>query len=75
MFLAELDVLEECQVVIEDAGQADRVSWQVSDLARCERLGNAPNIEKAWCAGWIAAEITLHRIACHKLSSSVATAR
>jgi hypothetical protein len=48
MLLSKLDVLEECQVVVEDAWQAGSIPWQVTDLARCERLGNAPNIEKAW---------------------------
>ena len=37
-FLVDPDVLEEREIVVEDAGHANRVPWQVSDLTCCPRF-------------------------------------
>jgi len=36
--LVDLYVLKERKVVVEDAGHANRISWQVADLSRCPGL-------------------------------------
>ena len=66
MFLAELDVLKEGQVVVEDARHAHSVPWHVTNLASRKRFGEATHIERSRCSSWIATEIALHRIADNK---------
>ena len=47
VLLSEWNVLEECQIVVEDAWHSHIVARLISDLPRFERLRKTSNIERA----------------------------
>ena len=73
MLLTNLDVLEERQVVVEDARHTHIVPWLISDLSESGRLGETCNIKRSGSARRIRAEITLHRITHHVHTRVIAT--
>ena len=50
VLFSEWNVLEECQVVVEDAGHSHVVPRLISDLTSRERLGKTTDIKRTWCA-------------------------
>ena len=50
-FLAELEILEEREIVVEDRRHSHRVAWHVADLSRSSRLRKTSNIESSRRSG------------------------